>query len=184
LLPNQEHLWSSCTCTFDGGNPKEQSASIQTASTWLQDSEFLNGLKESFLRQAWRDPNEISISLCNDSVGIDSDRLLLVAREELDRDCHDGNSKLEPRFNASIDLLTKDLFVRLKPAKREKIANAQSEFKCLCESNERAMQDACYIGKPSAPSARKVDASPSRPFSSPGGLMERFNASLQRDRKS
>jgi hypothetical protein len=139
-----------CTCTFGGGNPKEQSASIQTASTWLQDSEFLNGLKESFLRQAWRDPNEISISLCNDSVGIDRDRLLLVAREELDRDCHDDNSKLEPRFNASIDLLTKDLFVRLKPAKREKIANVQSEFKCLCESNERAMHDACYIGKPSA----------------------------------
>ena len=36
----------------------------------------------------------------------------------------------------------------------------------------------------SLPSARKVDASPSRPFSPPGGLMERFNASLQRDRKS
>jgi hypothetical protein len=35
-----------------------------------------------------------------------------------------------------------------------------------------------------APSARKVDASPSRPFSPPGGLMEPFNASLQRDRKS
>ena len=34
------------------------------------------------------------------------------------------------------------------------------------------------------PSARKVDASPSRPFSPPGGLMEPFNASLQRDRKS
>ena len=37
---------------------------------------------------------------------------------------------------------------------------------------------------PDPPSASKVDASPSRPFSSPGGLMERFNASLQRDRKS
>ena len=37
---------------------------------------------------------------------------------------------------------------------------------------------------PSPPSARKVDASPSRPFSPPGGLMEPFNASLQRDRKS
>jgi hypothetical protein len=34
------------------------------------------------------------------------------------------------------------------------------------------------------PSARKVDASPSRPFLPPGGLMEPFNASLQRDRKS
>jgi len=34
------------------------------------------------------------------------------------------------------------------------------------------------------PSARKVDASPSRPFSPQGGLMEPFNASLQRDRKS
>jgi hypothetical protein len=40
---------------------------------------------------------------------------------------------------------------------------------------------ACVV---KAPSARKVDASPSRPFSPPGGLMEPFNASLQRDRKS
>jgi len=39
-------------------------------------------------------------------------------------------------------------------------------------------------GNHRTPSARKVDASPSRPFSPPGGLMERFNASLQRDRKS
>ena len=37
---------------------------------------------------------------------------------------------------------------------------------------------------PGPPSASKVDASPSRPFSPPGGLMEPFNASLQRDRKS
>jgi hypothetical protein len=35
-----------------------------------------------------------------------------------------------------------------------------------------------------APAFRKVDASPSRPFSPPGGLMEPFNAWLQRDRKS
>jgi hypothetical protein len=43
--------------------------------------------------------------------------------------------------------------------------------------------DFCEIVK-GAPSARKVDTSPPRPFSPPGGLMERFNASLQRDRKS
>jgi hypothetical protein len=35
-------------------------------------------------------------------------------------------------------------------------------------------------GLPDTPSARKVDASPSRPLFSPGGLMEQGNASLQR----
>ena len=138
-----------CSCTFDEGNTKEQSASIQTASTWLQDSAFVDELKISFLRRARREPNEISISLCNDSEGIDRDRLLQLAREELDRDCHDDNGRLEPSFKKSLSLLTDDLLVRLKPAKREKIANVASEFKCLCESNERAKHNACYIGNPS-----------------------------------
>ena len=34
-----------------------------------------------------------------------------------------------------------------------------------------------------SPSARKVDASPSRPLFPPGGLMEQSNASLQRGRQ-
>jgi len=34
-----------------------------------------------------------------------------------------------------------------------------------------------------APSARKDDASPSRPLSPPGGLMEQSDASLQRGRQ-
>ena len=34
-----------------------------------------------------------------------------------------------------------------------------------------------------APSARKVDASPSRPLFTPGGLMEQSKASLQRGRQ-
>ena len=34
-----------------------------------------------------------------------------------------------------------------------------------------------------APSARKDDASPSRPFQPPGGLMEPIDASLQRGRQ-
>jgi hypothetical protein len=43
-----------------------------------------------------------------------------------------------------------------------------------------------YFGRQtrdSPPSARKVDASPSRPFQPPGGLMESIDASLQRGRQ-
>ena len=38
------------------------------------------------------------------------------------------------------------------------------------------------IGTPGTPSARKVDASPSRSLFQPGGLMEQCDASLQRGR--
>jgi hypothetical protein len=40
-----------------------------------------------------------------------------------------------------------------------------------------------YILDPAPPSARKDDASPSRPFQPTGGLMEPINASLQRGRQ-
>ena len=41
-----------------------------------------------------------------------------------------------------------------------------------------------YAGVTFPPSARKVDASPSRSLFPPGGLMEQSNASLQRGRQS
>ena len=40
-----------------------------------------------------------------------------------------------------------------------------------------------FVGESTPPSARKVDASPSRPLFPPGGLMEQSNASLQRGRQ-
>ncbi len=138
-----------CACTFGGGNTDKQSASIQVASTWLQDSAFIDELKESFLRQARREPNEISISLCNECEGIDSDRVLQLAREGLDRDCHSDNIKLESSFEKSLAQLTEDQLVRLKPATRKNIANVANEFKYLCESNERTMHEACYVDNPS-----------------------------------
>jgi hypothetical protein len=58
----------------------------------------------------------------------------------------------------------------------------EPHFYCSFVNNGEPYEEIIYRGV--APSARKVDASPSRPFSPPGGLMEPFNASLQRDRKS
>ena len=46
------------------------------------------------------------------------------------------------------------------------------------------IQTASFAALLAAPSARKVDASPSRPLFPPGGLMEQSNTSLQRGRQS
>ena len=57
-----------------------------------------------------------------------------------------------------------------------------TDFQSDTRTVDAVVHNLLVIGE--APSARKDDASPSRPFSPPGGLMEPFNASLQRDRKS